>query len=69
MWDSSEEIGVREHLYMTAYQEAVAFFKRIEALEPELMELIDVFKTADSLEEDFEETEKLVAEIDNLAIW
>ncbi|GJJ78152.1 autophagy-related protein 17 [Entomortierella parvispora] len=66
---TSEEIGVREHLYMTAYQEAVAFFKRIEALEPELVELIDVFKTADTLEGDFEETSKLVAEIDNLAIW
>ena len=66
---NSEEIGVREHLYSTAYQEAVSFFMRIEALEPELVELIEVFKTAETLEADFEATEKLVAEINSLAIW
>ncbi|KAG0047527.1 autophagy protein 17 [Gryganskiella cystojenkinii] len=66
---TSEEIGVREHLYMTAYQEAEAFFKRIEDLEPELVELVEVFKTAETLEADFDATEKLIGEINSLAIW
>ncbi|ORZ05305.1 autophagy-related protein 17 [Lobosporangium transversale] len=66
---TSEEISIREHLYATAYQEAVAIFKKIEALEPYLRSLVEVFRTAESLDEDFRSTEKLIAEINSLAIW
>lgn len=65
----SEEVGVREHLYTTAYEEAVVFFKKIEALEPDLVELVDTFRLAEGLEDDFNATEKLIGEINSLAIW
>ncbi|KAF9173848.1 autophagy protein 17 [Mortierella sp. AD010] len=65
----SEAIGVQERQYATAYQEAVAFFKKIEALEPELAQLVEVFKLSETLEEDFDATEKLTSEINSLAIW
>ncbi|KAF8931740.1 autophagy protein 17 [Dissophora ornata] len=66
---TSEEIGVREHLYITAYQEAVAIFKKVQSLEPELAQLVDIFRSAEGLEEDFDAAEKLIGEIDGLAIW
>ncbi|KAI1321428.1 Structural maintenance of chromosomes protein 3 [Mortierella claussenii] len=66
---TGEEIGVREHLYATAYQEAAVFFKRIEAMEPELIQLLEALRSAQGLEEDFDATEKLIAEINSLAIW
>ncbi|KAF9391757.1 autophagy protein 17 [Podila verticillata] len=66
---TSEEIGVREHLYTTAYQEAVALFGKINQLEPQLAELVDVFRSAEGLREDFDSTEKLIGEINSLAIW
>ncbi|KAF9381018.1 Structural maintenance of chromosomes protein 3, partial [Podila verticillata] len=66
---TSEEIGVREHLYTTAYQEAVALFRKINKLEPQLAELVDVFRSAEGLREDFDSTEKLIGEINSLAIW
>lgn len=65
----SEEIGVREHLYTTAYQEAIALFGKINQLEPQLAELVDVFRSAEGLHEDFDLTEKLIGEINSLAIW
>ncbi|KAF9303180.1 Structural maintenance of chromosomes protein 3 [Mortierella antarctica] len=64
-----EEIGVREHLYTTAYREAVALFGNINQLEPQLAELMDVFRSAEGLREDFDSTEKLIGEINSLAIW
>ncbi|KAF9921919.1 autophagy protein 17 [Linnemannia zychae] len=66
---TTEEVGVREHLYSTAYGEAVAFFKKIEALEPDLVELVETFRRAEGLEDDFNATEKLIGEINSLAIW
>ncbi|KAG0368561.1 hypothetical protein BGZ54_001691 [Gamsiella multidivaricata] len=66
---TSEEIGVREHLYTMAYQEAAVFFKKIEALEPELVQMVEAFRSAEGLEEDFDATEKLISEINGLAIW
>ncbi|KAF9137987.1 Structural maintenance of chromosomes protein 3 [Mortierella sp. GBA39] len=66
---TTEEVGVREHLYTTAYEEAVGFFKKIEALEPDLVELVDTFRLAEGLEDDFNATEKLIGEINSLAIW
>ncbi|KAG0033841.1 Structural maintenance of chromosomes protein 3 [Podila clonocystis] len=66
---TSEEIGVREHLYTTAYREAVALFGKINQLEPQLAELVDVFRSAEGLREDFDSTEKLIGEISSLAIW
>ncbi|KAG0071610.1 Structural maintenance of chromosomes protein 3 [Linnemannia elongata] len=66
---TTEEVGVREHLYTTAYEEAVVFFKKIEALEPDLVELVDTFRLAEGLEDDFNATEKLIGEINSLAIW
>ncbi|KAF9097342.1 Structural maintenance of chromosomes protein 3 [Mortierella sp. GBA35] len=66
---TSEEVGVREHLYATAYEEAVLFFRKIEALEPDLLELVEIFRLAEGLEEDFHTTEKLIGEINSLAIW
>ncbi|KAG0018720.1 autophagy protein 17 [Entomortierella chlamydospora] len=66
---TSEAIGVQERQYATAYQEAIAFFKKIEALEPELAQLVEVFKLSETLEEDFDATEKLTSEINSLAIW
>ncbi|KAG0023242.1 Structural maintenance of chromosomes protein 3 [Podila clonocystis] len=64
-----EEIGVREHLYTTAYREAVALFGKINQLEPQLAELVDVFRSAEGLREDFDSSEKLIGEINSLAIW
>ncbi|KAF9329000.1 Structural maintenance of chromosomes protein 3 [Podila minutissima] len=61
--------GVREHLYTTAYREAVALFGNINQLEPQLAELVDVFRSAEGLREDFDSTEKLIGEINSLAIW
>ncbi|KAG0376231.1 autophagy protein 17 [Mortierella sp. AD032] len=66
---TTEEVGVREHLYATAYEEALMFFKKIEALEPDLVELVETFRMAEGLEEDFNATEKLIGEINSLAIW
>ncbi|KAG0315904.1 autophagy protein 17 [Dissophora globulifera] len=66
---TSEEIGVREHLYTTAYQEAVTIFRKVQSLEPELVQLVQLFKTTESLGEDFDATEKLIGEINSLAIW
>ncbi|KAG0297924.1 hypothetical protein BGZ98_000378 [Dissophora globulifera] len=66
---TSEEIGVREHLYTTAYQEAVTIFRKVQYLEPELVQLVQLFKTTESLGEDFDATEKLIGEINSLAIW
>ncbi|KAF9354120.1 autophagy protein 17 [Mortierella sp. AD094] len=65
----TEAIGVQERQYATAYQEAIVFFKKIEALEPELAQLVEVFKLSEALEEDFDATEKLTSEINSLAIW
>ncbi|KAF9113570.1 Structural maintenance of chromosomes protein 3 [Mortierella sp. AM989] len=66
---TSEAIGVQERQYATAYQEAIVFFKKIEALEPELGQLVEVFRIAETLEEDFDAIEKLTSEINSLAIW
>ncbi|KAF9932722.1 autophagy protein 17 [Mortierella alpina] len=66
---TSEEVSVREHLYATAYQEAVAFFKKIDALEPDLVKLFEAFKSCEGIEEEFDATEKVIEEINSLAIW
>ncbi|KAF9900371.1 Structural maintenance of chromosomes protein 3 [Linnemannia zychae] len=66
---TTEEVGVREHLYATAYEEALTFFKKIEALEPDLIELVETIRITEGLEEEFNATEKLIMEIDSLAIW
>ncbi|KAF9290026.1 Structural maintenance of chromosomes protein 3 [Mortierella alpina] len=66
---TSEEVSIREHLYATAYQEAVAFFKKIDALEPDLVKLVEAFKTCEGIEEEFDATEKVIEEINSLAIW
>ncbi|KAF9954166.1 autophagy protein 17 [Mortierella alpina] len=65
----TEEVSVREHLYATAYQEAVAFFKKIDALEPNLIKLFEALKSCEGIEEEFDATEKLIEEINSLAIW
>ncbi|KAF9432394.1 autophagy protein 17 [Entomortierella beljakovae] len=65
----TEEIGVQEQQYSTAYREAITFFKKIEAFEPELAQLVQIFKVSETLNEDFEVTEKLTDEIISLAIW
>lgn len=56
-------------MYTTAYREAVAQFGNINQLEPQLAELMDVFRSAEGLREDFDSTEKLIGEINSLAIW
>ncbi|KAF9182630.1 Structural maintenance of chromosomes protein 3 [Haplosporangium sp. Z 11] len=66
---TSEEVGVREHLYTTAYQEAIAVFKKIESLEPDLVELLEAFKNAENIEDEFRKTEGLIAEIVSLTTW
>ncbi|KAF9201349.1 autophagy protein 17 [Haplosporangium sp. Z 27] len=66
---TSEAIAVQERQYATAYQEAIAFFKKIEALEPELVQLVEVCRLSEFLEEDFDATEKLTSEINSLAKW
>lgn len=45
------------------------FFKKIEVLEPDLLELVETFRLAEGLEDDFNATEKLIGEINSLAIW
>ena len=65
----SEEVSVREHLYATAYQEAVAFFKKIDALEPDLVRLFEAVKSCEGIEEEYDATEKVIEEINSLAIW
>ncbi|KAK3814485.1 MAG: autophagy-related protein 17 [Benniella sp.] len=64
-----EEIGIREHIYTTAYQEATAFFKKIQALEPDLAHLLETFRSVEGLGDDIDATEKLIGEINGLAIW
>ncbi|KAF9964781.1 Structural maintenance of chromosomes protein 3 [Mortierella alpina] len=66
---TSEEVSIREHLYATAYQEAVAFFKKIDALEPDLVKLFEALKSCEGIEEEFDATEKVIEEINSLAIW
>ncbi|KAF9428267.1 Structural maintenance of chromosomes protein 3 [Podila epigama] len=66
---TTEEIGVREHLYATAYHEAIALFGKIDQLEPQLAELVSVIRAAEGLGRDFDATEKLIGEINSLAIW
>ncbi|KAG0348496.1 Structural maintenance of chromosomes protein 3 [Podila humilis] len=65
----SEEIRVRQHLYSTAYLEAVILFNKIIQMEPQLAALLGVFKSTDALTEDFDLTEKIIGEINSLAIW
>ncbi len=65
----SEEVSVREHLYATAYQEAVVFFKKIDALEPDLVKLFEAFKYCEGIEEEFDATERVIEEINSLSIW
>jgi hypothetical protein len=64
-----EEIGIREHIYTTAYQEATAFFKKIQALEPDLAHLLEIFRSVEGLGDDIDTAEKLIGEINGLAIW
>ncbi|KAF9928203.1 Structural maintenance of chromosomes protein 3, partial [Modicella reniformis] len=71
-WDyffSSEDIGIREHIYVTAYLEAVEFFRKIEALEPDFVHFVEVFRSSEGLGDDIVSTEKLISEINSLAIW
>ncbi|KAG0223703.1 autophagy protein 17 [Actinomortierella wolfii] len=65
----SEEIGVREHLYMTAHNEAVAFSKTMDDLEPLMARLVEALKAAEGLETEFDAAEAIVSEINSLAIW
>ncbi|KAF9586260.1 Structural maintenance of chromosomes protein 3 [Lunasporangiospora selenospora] len=66
---TSEEVSVREHQYATAYQEATDFFGRIENLEPDLVQLIGVFKDSEELAESIDAAGRLIGELDSLAIW
>ncbi|KAF9973959.1 autophagy protein 17 [Actinomortierella ambigua] len=65
----SEEIGVRERLYITAHQEAFSFSKTMEGLEPLMAQLVEALKVAEGLEAEFDAAEAIIAEINSLAIW